>query len=208
MKKILLASNGKAAIELLLKTTDKPPKELKVAWITTAKKGVDDLTYLSDRIKHTKGLGLKLEEIDLDNYKQETLREKLINYDVVFVDGGNTFYLLKAVKKSGFDKIIVELLERDIIYVGSSAGAYIMCPTIEISTWIKPIWPKFGVNDYSAIGLVPFIFKAHYTKDLKSLLKQKAAKSDFPIRLLKDGQAFLVENDKISLIGDGKEEKL
>ena len=45
--------------------------------------------------------------------------------------GGNSFLLLRAMKQSGFDKLIVPLVENDIlVYAGFSAGAVLATPTL------------------------------------------------------------------------------
>ena len=40
-------------------------------------------------------------------------REILANKDIVFVEGGNTFFLLKCMKASGFKKVLEELMKKD-----------------------------------------------------------------------------------------------
>ena len=122
--------------------------------------------------------------------------------DAVYVEGGNTFYLLKAVRESGFDQVIKKLIERGVAYVGSSAGSYIACPTIEMSTWKKPGEEKnnFGVTDLTAMNLVPFLLKAHCTPEKMEFLKEKIAKAQYPVKILSDGQAILVKDDKVELV--------
>lgn len=208
MRKLLLASNGRTALDLMLKIVGPTLKNTEIAWITSAKKGVDDLTYLKDRLEHAAKLGLGLVEIDLDDFKEESLRKKLNDYDFIFVDGGNPFYLLNAARNSGFDKVLPQLLKQGIFYIGASAGAYLLCPTIEMSTWITPQRNRFGVKDFTALNQVPFLIKAHYNPSLKPLLEAKIKESKYPLRVLRDGQAFLVEGDNIKFIGEGKEVKL
>ena len=58
------------------------------------------------------------------------------------------------------------------------------------------------------MNLVPFIMKAHFSGDDREVLKKKTSKYKYPLRLLRDGQGFLVENGRVELVGDGKEEKL
>jgi len=40
--------------------------------------------------------------------KIEELEKALINADIIYIEGGNTFYLLKAIRETGFDKLIKE----------------------------------------------------------------------------------------------------
>jgi dipeptidase E len=123
---------------------------------------------------------------------------------VIFVEGGNTFYLLGAIRASGFDRVLKKLIERGVVYVGSSAGSNVACPTIEVSTWKKPGEEKenFGVTNLSAMNLVPFLLKVHYTPEMKGFLEQKIANAKYPVKLLSDGQAILVKGDEIELVGE------
>ena len=54
----------------------------------------------------------------------QSLKTRLSAYDLVWVMGGNSFVLRRAMRSSGFDTLIRELLEADTIaYGGYAAGA-------------------------------------------------------------------------------------
>jgi dipeptidase E len=148
--------------------------------------------------------------VQIEGKNENELRELLKDKDAIHVEGGNTFYLLKAVRESGFDKVIKELIEKGMAYIGSSAGSYITCPTIEVSTWKKPGEEKdrFGVTDLTGMNLVPFLIKAHYDPEQNELLKEKISQSKYETKILRDGQAILVEGDSYKLVGEGEEIKL
>jgi len=207
METIILSSSGKFLIEELDKYIDKPLEGLKIAYITTASKKVDDLSYLSERRQKMTELGLRFEEIDLDGKNKKQLMKILENKDIIFVEGGNAFYLLKSIRKSGFNEIIKNLLKKGIIYFGSSAGSYVACPTIEVATWGigKNIFDRCGVTDLSALNLVPFILKCHYHYGMNKVLKEKSKETKHPLRMLTDEQAFLIKNGNTELVGFGEE---
>ncbi len=210
MKKLLLASNGKVVIEEGLKLLFGNDKKIKLAYITTAGncfegEGREYLKRHKDKIKE---LGYNFEEIDIKGKNEDELMALLKDKDAVYVEGGNTYYLLKAVRESGFDKVIKELIEKGIAYIGSSAGSYIMCPTIEMTDWKPNDKDKYGVTDFTALNLVPFLVFAHYLPELEDILREKVANAKYPVKILKDGQAILVENDNYKLVGEGGEVKL
>jgi len=128
--------------------------------------------------------------------------------NAVYVEGGNTFYLLKAVRESGFDKVIKEMIAKGVPYIGSSAGSYIACPTIDMAIWKPKQKDRFGATDFTAMNLVPFLVVAHYEPELKEILKEKISQSKYDTKLLKDGQAILVEGGNYKLVGDNEEIKL
>ena len=41
------------------------------------------------------------------------------DFDIIYMMGGNTIYLLHMIKKYNFDKVIKEALNKGIIYIGS-----------------------------------------------------------------------------------------
>lgn len=78
-------------------------------------------------------LGMQIGRIDLREYgpKKKNLYDELKKFDVIWIGGGNTFYLRWVLKKSGFDKAIAELLNSGIVYGGGSAGAIITGPSLD-----------------------------------------------------------------------------
>lgn len=210
MKRFLLSSNGKFVIEKGIRLLFDDVSKMRLTYITTAGKWVRDTSYLMIHRNSLENEGYDFEELDIEGKNKDDLREVLKDKNAVYVEGGNTFYLLKAVRESGFDTVIKELIEKGMVYIGSSAGSYIACPTIEMATWKKPGEEKenFGVTDLTGMNLVPFLVKAHYDPDQDELLKEKISQSKYETKVLKDGQAFLVEGGQYQLVGEGEEIKL
>ncbi len=77
--------------------------------------------------------GMKIEQIDLAEYKGKTkeLQNVLKMSDVVWVGGGNTFYIRWLMKETGFDTIIKKLCEDGLVYAGGSAGAIVATRTLK-----------------------------------------------------------------------------
>jgi dipeptidase E len=203
MKTILLLSHGKFLNNDLPKILGRSLFGLRVAHITTASKGarVDMTPYWETaRLGLTKN-GFQVEDLDIEGKTENELRAILKNFDAVFVNGGNAFYLLRAMRDSGFIKIIKELIPKGFIYMGASAGAYVVCPTIEVAAW-DTSRNKFGLEDLSAFNLVPFLIKAHYQPDTAALIKEKSRQAKYPIRILTDEQAILIKDEQIEFLGD------
>ena len=206
--KILLTSSGLFIPKFLPAIVKKPIEQAKIGWVTTASKGVEDLTYLGQHRDMMNELGWNFEEIDIDGKSQAELRKLFSDKDVVHVEGGNTNYLLMAIRKTGFAQIIKELIERGVIYVGSSAGSYIMCPTIEMATWKKDNKPRYGLKDLTGLNYVPFLLFAHYKPEYDEILKKALKNIKYPLKIITDKQAILVDDKKVELLGEGEEIKL
>ncbi|MCX6807706.1 MAG: Type 1 glutamine amidotransferase-like domain-containing protein [Patescibacteria group bacterium] len=206
MKTLILTSSGQFItshnIDAFL---PKKITDCKIAYITTASKKVGDASYIDSHRKKMNELNFIYTEIDITGKNANELRELLSKYDIVMVEGGNTFYLLKAVRESGFEKVIKDLIQNGIVYIGSSAGSYIACPSIITATWSNHNFDKCGVKDLTAMNLVPFLIKAHYAPDMQSMLLEKTKGLGYPMRVLTDEQAILVRDEETQLLGSGDE---
>ena len=206
MKTLILTSSGSFITAnnvddfLTKKITD-----CKIAYIITASKKVDDTSYIDRHRQKMNELNFSYTEIDIAGKNEDQLQKALDGHDIVMVEGGNTFYLLKAVRESGFESVIKDLIEKGVVYIGSSAGSYIACPSIVMATWSNRGFDRCGITDYTAMNLVPFLIKAHYTPDMKAMLEEKAKDLQYPMRVLNDDQAILIRDGKVQLLGGGDE---
>ncbi|RYE83887.1 MAG: peptidase E [Hyphomicrobiales bacterium] len=120
-----------------------------------------------------RALGIETEELDLRRYfgRPDQLQRKLGEFDLVWATGGNAFVLRRAMKQSGFDDVIIGMLDRDdIVYGGFSAGAVVAAPTLRgIELMDDPAevpagyeadvtWDGLGLIDYS---IVPHFRSSH-----------------------------------------------
>lgn len=208
MKTILLTSAGMNVREEILKILPKPPKQTRVAHIITASKIEKNRAYVERERKIMRQLGFSVEEIDIEGKDEHELRALLKDRDVMYVQGGNTFYLLKQVKASGFDKVIKELIEKGVIYIGVSAGSYIACPTIEMANWKHPDKNTVGLTDLAGLNLVPFLLSVHFKTEYAPILKKEISAAAYPVKILTDDQAILLTDTKTTLVGQGEEIKI
>ena len=109
MRKMYLTSGGLNKLSGIL---PKPPSETKVAFIPTAADTYDDKWFVDADCKKLTDLGFQLTLIDIKNQKENELHELLKEFDVIYMTGGNSFYLLEKIYESGFDKVIKELLDK------------------------------------------------------------------------------------------------
>ncbi len=205
MKTLILASSGNLiAANNINHFLPKSLSEAKILYVTTASKKVNGTSYVERTRKKMDELNFSFTEFDIVGKSEEELKKALSTSDILYVEGGNTFYLLKAVRDAGFEKIVKEAIENGLVYWGVSAGAYIACPSIIMATW-SDRFDRFGVTDWTAINLVPFLIKAHYTPDMLETLKEESKDLRLPLRVLNDEQAVLMKDGEVQLIGGGDE---
>ena len=190
--------------EEIFKILPKPPAKVKFAHIITASKPEKNIDYMLIEKKAMIEAGLRVKDIDIEGKTEDQLRQIFKDMDVLYIQGGNPFYLLKHVKKSGFDKVVREFINQGKVYIGVSAGSYIACPTIEQALWKNPKRNRFGLTNLTAMNLVPFLISAHFEVKYHSLLERAAKTTKYPIVALTDKQAVLVEGKKWRIVGKGK----
>lgn len=78
--------------------------------------------------------------------------------DVIFVGGGNTFRLLKALHDHDLLAPIRRRVAAGVPYIGSSAGSIVACPTLKTTKDMPVVQPP----SFEALGLLPFQISPHY----------------------------------------------
>lgn len=129
------------------------------------------------------------------------------NADVVFVGGGNTFRLLKALYDFDLLEVIRERVAQGMPYVGSSAGSNVAGPTIKTTKDMPIVQPP----SFDALGLVPFQISPHFQdpdphskhmgETQEERILQFLEENDTPVAGLREGAMVLLENGDITLKG-------
>ncbi len=207
-KTILLTSAGMEMKDQIVKLLQKPAYDITVAFITTAYKLKleEEPDYANKDLSVMKEMGFNVEEIDIDGISQNKLMELLQLKDIIFVEGGNAFYLLKAMRKCNFEKIIKRLLRRGKAYIGASAGSIVAGRSIKTAAWLgdKNI---VSLMNMKGLNLVPFDIFVHYQPEHAEIIKKKMPWrwQRRKLKILTDQQAVLVQGKDTLLIGEGEE---
>ena len=157
-------------------------------------------------INQLKQAELEPELLDLRNYfgKKDELKNKLNKFGVIWVRGGNCFVLRQAMKLSGLDDVLRELVRKNanILYGGYSAGVCVLGQTLKGMDLVddpnvypyeshkETIWDGIGILDYT---IVP-----HYKSDHPESAKADETikymkKNKISFKTLKDGEVIIIE---------------
>ena len=130
MKKLFLASSFKDVANIFA-DFEKDLKGKRVTFIPTASKVEKVVFYVNSGKKALQKLGLIIDELDISTASNDEINSKLRNNDFIYITGGNTFFLLQELKKTGADKIIIDEINKGKLYIGESAGAIVTSANVE-----------------------------------------------------------------------------
>ena len=195
---LYLSSIGIPAPEELAALLGKSLDTTTVALIPNAKDYYSKRAWeftINSRIDYMKSFGFNIEVVDLRDYTEKSsLNNKLSKYDLIWAMGGNTFMLRYEMKRSGFDEIILDLLNQGTVYGGDSAGALVAGLSINgIESADKPEFAEKVIN--SGIGIVPFSILPHVDNPgfAEAVPLFKTLHQDEEIIELKDSQAIVFQ---------------
>jgi dipeptidase E len=165
---------------------------------------------LFDRDKYTataqarfQKMGYELTSIHTAANPVQAVRET----EAMFIGGGNTFRLLKALYEFDLLDVIRERVDLGMPYIGSSAGSNMACPTIRTTNDMPIVQPP----SFNALGLVSFQINPHYLdpdpnsthkgETREERIVQFLEENETPVVGLREGAMLRIENGETILRG-------
>lgn len=165
---------------------------------------------LFDRDKYTATAQQRFEKMGYELtsvHRAEKPVEAVNETDAVFIGGGNTFRLLKALYDFDLIDAIRNRVSNGMPYVGSSAGSNVAAPTIKTTNDMPIVQPP----SFDALGLVSFQINPHYLdpdpnskhmgETREERLIQFLEENDTPVVGLREGAMLRIENGETILRG-------
>ena len=113
-----------------------------------------------------------------------------LDFDVIYVGGGNTFSMLKTMRDTGFDKEIIRNVRNGALYIGGSAGAHIASKNVEhVQAFDEN---EVGLCDFSGLGLFDGIFICHYCEERKPYFEKAKCENKYRVFTLSDDEYITV----------------
>jgi dipeptidase E len=117
-------------------------------------------------------IGCEVIDFDLVGKNPDQVGVALAGVSAVYVSGGNTFYLLDHMRRSGFYDRVRARISDGMIYIGSSAGSVVATPDIGYADALDDRSKASEANDVG-LNLVNFAILPHMDHADFSPLVQK-----------------------------------
>jgi dipeptidase E len=145
---------------------------------------------------------------ELSSIHTATNPKQVVKYaDAIFVGGGNTFRLLKALYDLDLLEPIRQRVSGGMPYMGSSAGANVAGPTIKTTNDMPIVEPP----SFAALNLVWFQINPHYVdadpnsthmgETREQRLLQFLEENSTPVAAIREGAMLRIENGVTMLKG-------
>lgn len=126
--RVLLTSAGLETEEIkecFLDMVNKDMSLVKALFIPTAAINAGAIGVLPKCMNDLLKCGIQDKNIKVYDLHVGMKSEELQQYDVVYLCGGDTHYLLERIKETGFDKTLMAYIQKDGLVIGVSAGSLI-----------------------------------------------------------------------------------
>jgi len=200
---MILTSSLYESIELVKKFLDKNTESKKILFIPTAANVEEYKKYMHLTQKAFEDFGYKVENFDVSIFSEEIAKEKLSEAKIVFISGGNTFYLLQELKRKNLITYLKERIENGLLYIGESAGSVIAAPDIEYASIVDDKTLATELDDYTGLNLVDFYIVPHFEEEPfveSSRNTVELYKDKLDLKLINNKEAILVENNNFTIL--------
>lgn len=202
----------------LLSATECPNKDLKEKLASEIKKRGGKIAYISsapqdkqkikffETIKEYQNINpsITLEYFDLGEKFSDKDLQKVLNFRIIYLSGGNTFGLLNYINKRNFGKILKTNLNSNGLLIGASAGSIVLTPNINVCNLPEIDENLVELKDLTALGLVNFEFYPHFAGNEQYLkeIKKYSKTINNPIYVCSDENGIFIDGHKVEILNN------
>ena len=162
MKRLFLASSFKDVAGIFEEFAENVEGKT-VTFIPTASIVEKVSFFVKSGKKALKKMGMVVEELEVSTATSEDIAIKLAKNDCIYITGGNTFFLLQELKRSGASEMIIEQVNAGKLYIGESAGAMVASANIEYASAMDSVKKAPDLETFDSLGLTDFYTVPHHT---------------------------------------------
>ncbi|MFT8705517.1 Type 1 glutamine amidotransferase-like domain-containing protein [Bifidobacterium aquikefiricola] len=149
-------------------------------------------------------LGISVSDLEVTQASPKEVQERIAMSDYVVVTGGNTFYLLQELRKSGADQAIINHINAGKTYIGASAGSVVLSPNIDYISHMDSTDAAPELHgDYAGLGVLDFYLLPHvgnfpYKAAAKAIQRDYSHRYD--LHAISNREAIVIHNDSESVV--------
>lgn len=176
---------------------------MKVAFIPTAAEVEKVKFNVKKGWKALEDLGMQITELNISTTEAPKIKETIKNADCIYIPGGNTFYLLQELRKTGVDELIKQYILTGKLYIGESAGAMITAPNIEYVSLMDDPEKGKELTDFEALNVVNFSTVPHlwcfpFAKATKEIISRY--EESLTLKAISNTQALRVDGEGVKIL--------
>lgn len=168
-------------------------------------KAHSDLDWHYANKSSMEAVGFNFTVYDISGKSKEQIIADLSHFDVMYIEGGNSYYLLQESQKNGFGEFVKKRVEERMIYISTSAGTVIAGPDIEPVRQDSRAILAPDLQGTKAYGLVDFVVMPHWGQEKRRDLFNNYRinhiyNEDYPYILLTNNQYVEATDDWYKII--------
>lgn len=172
-------------------------QESKIAIVTTASPVKEQNKFAIKAKNDFIKMGYIAKNVNFHDFDRDN-NEELLNRDIIYLNGGNPYYLLYSINKHQVKNIFEKIRQTETLIIGASAGALVMSPSIEVVDYFTPEMNKVALADLISLGLTTDYVFPHYDRfdlfgeEIENKIKMFEENYQVSVIRLKDGDFRLV----------------
>ena len=207
MKQLFLCSYFAGVKDLFRQYASEKQLGNQVLFISTAGNVEEYRGYIDEALQAFADLGFQVEVLDIAACDRETAQAKIFQSKLLYVSGGNTFYLLQELKKKQLLSLIKEQIADGMVYVGESAGAVITAEDIDYIRLMDDKEVAGELFDTVALKeadfyLLPHVGEEPFAESAQATLDTYS--DQLNLLSLNNRQAVLVEGEEVKVVEEDK----
>lgn len=148
--------------------------------------------------------GFHFDEYDITNKNFSQIESEIGNYDSMYIEGGNSYYLLQESQKSGFINFVRRRVEEGMIFISTSAGTVAAGPDIEPVRREETTILAPQLQNTEGYKLVNFVVMPHWGQEewralYNTYRLEHIYQEDYPYITLNDYQYIEVMGDTFQI---------
>lgn len=204
MKNMLLVSSFVEVLDAFKTFAGMDYVDKIVTFVPTASAVEDVNYYVNTAMEEFRKLGLIVDVLDISTASYEEIKGELENTHFIYFSGGNSFFLLQELRRTGADKILIGQIKSGKPFIGESAGAVILAKDIGyMSSMDDPNKaPSLGAS-FEGLGMIDFCPVPHngnfpYQETVHNIVSNHG--EHLLLRPFSNSEAIVVKGDQFEVV--------